>query len=127
MIQSTILSDDSSASDRLQVGIGVVHGPGAETPLAQAAEELVAGAVRTVNIEQLLARGAVLLATGDWCRASPSLPRAVRDALQAKVGYPIPLVGGSMAKMFCLTEPDPVIDPGLLLIALFSNDLHITV
>ncbi len=114
-------------SERLQVGIGAVHGLAGETPLDQAVKELVASAIRTVNIEQLLARGVVLLATGDWCRGSPELPRAVRRAIQERLGYPAPLIGGSMAKMFCLADPNPVIDPGLVLIALFSNDLHITV
>ena len=69
----------TALSRPLEIGIGILHGLGEGASLPEAAKELVASALRTVNTERLLVRGVLLLATADWCRGCSPLPAEVRS------------------------------------------------
>lgn len=111
----------------LKVGITVIHGLGSEGLSDEQADELVKNNLRLVNIEALPVRCALLLATADWCQATPTLPAKVYQQLKDQLGYEVPLIGGSMAGFYCSTEPDPFVPHGIMLLLLCSNHLWVSV
>ena len=111
----------------IEVGLSIIHGLGREELFPTAAEELIKNALRTINIKDLQMRCALLLATADWCQFSSSISEAIRSGLKRTLGYEVPLIGSSMAGLYCSTDPNPVVKHGLLLVALSSNNLWLTV
>jgi hypothetical protein len=83
---------------------------------------------RNSDLIGLPVRFAILIATGEWARPSQQLPRYVRDALHNRVGYEIPLLGGSMSALFSYRQGDGgLIEHGALLILFCSKHLWGTV
>ncbi len=117
----------ASESDLLRAGVAAHHGSGKQESSGGAAIELVAKALKGIDLDRLPVRGAILLATADWCRAPHSLPKEVRIELRKWVGYEVPLIGGSMPKIFCSTDPEPFIEEGMALILLCSRDIWMSV
>ncbi len=104
--------------------LAVRKGPGTGSSATDAARELVAEAVQ--NGRQVPARWALLLATADWCNPTDSLPAAVRRELSAELGYEVPLIGGSMAKLYSSSDPAGIIDQGIVLTLWRSEHVHAT-
>jgi len=127
-MMSHAVSGRKQAPDvRLEVGVGVWDGSAPEASCAEAVKDLVDRALRPVDQDKFPVRCAVLFSTADWCRAYPNLPRHVRAALGTATGGPVPLIGGSMAMLYCSTEPNPLISQGLVLLLLCSNEMRVLV
>jgi len=113
--------------ERLSVGVVSHHGPGKESDYAAVARDLRERCLRVTNHKRLPVRGQLLLATADWCSPSNSLSRYIRQEFERELGYSVPLIGASMAGVFCSTDPKPFIQEGLALIAVCSDDFRMTV
>jgi len=91
------------------------------------ARELVDKALSSLSGNHLPVRCALLLATEAWCDPDDSVSARVREALKAKLGYEVPLIGGSTPRIYCSKSPTRIIDQGMVLVLLRSDDLWITV
>ena len=112
----------------LRCGAGVLREKRVSgTKVSDAADKIVADALDNCQKTELPVRYALLLATADWCTGRCTLPRDVRSALEKRLHYKVPLLGGSMAKVFCSSDPGGFIDPGVLLVLFCSEDLWVTV
>jgi signal transduction histidine kinase len=111
----------------LEIGLGVLDKSGNERSRAAAARKLVRQALHGIDTNRLPVRCALLLATADWCHTPSSIPREVRRALRKTLGYQVPLIGGSMARLFCSTLQKGLIEHGLILVLHCSSDLWVTV
>lgn len=111
----------------IEVGISVIPEFRSEGLDDNVIQEFVIQALRSTNTKKLPVRCAMLLATADWCRRQPSLPKEVRGHLRRHLGYEVPLIGGSMAGFYCSTEPKPRIPHGLILLTICSAELWMTV
>jgi len=83
----------------------------------------------------LALRALLLLATPDWCDPDRPLSALFRNEFREKLGYAVSLIGASVPRAFVslplghgAEEPQTVeIRNGFVLVALFSNDLWMTV
>ena len=92
-----------------------------------ASRTLVRQALQGIHIDLNPVRCAVLLATADWCQNPANLPKEVRCALKRALSYEVPLIGGSMAKLFCSKHELACIEHGMILMLFCSRDLWVTV
>jgi signal transduction histidine kinase len=71
----------------------------------------------------------LLLATKEWCdfEEAKQLPKRVRELLKEKVKFDVPLLGASMARLYCPSEKEPDIEHGVACAVLCSRDLRFTV
>ncbi len=112
----------------ISIGVGVFRSSEQTETKEQAIRELVARALHQVEGETLPVRYALLFATVDWCGAATPLPAEVRRCLKERLGYEVPLIGGSTAGLYCSTEEaEPFIKQGLALVLFCSNDMWLTV
>jgi signal transduction histidine kinase len=111
----------------LEIGLGVFDKPGEGRSRKAVARNLVKQALYNIHTNQLPVRWAVLLATADWCRTPRTLPREVRRVLKKTLGYQVPLIGGSMARLFCSKQQNGLIEHGLILVLYCSRDLWVSV
>src|SRR5260370_6305994 len=111
----------------IEVGVASHRGQGGWESFPTAASTLVNQALQGIDTNRLRVRCINLFATADWCDPENSISRYVRDELQVKLGYRAALIGGSMAKVFCSTAPGGLIDPGLVIVVLCTNDLFVSV
>ncbi|MCX5770252.1 MAG: hypothetical protein NTZ09_08280 [Candidatus Hydrogenedentes bacterium] len=115
-------------SGRLKVGLATLHGTGDAADYAKGAKSLVTTALDSVEWRLFPARVAFLFATGSWCRTSNPLPAAVRYEFKERLGYDVPLIGGSMALIYCSSDPDnPVVEDGVVLVTICSPHFFATV
>ena len=114
-------------SEPLEVRVALIKHPGGGMSRKVAARKLVAQALDADLVGQLPVRCVLLLATADWCAEPSSLPREVRHELEHKLGYEVPLIGGSMASLFCLAEHNHFIEHGIIMVAFYSYSLWVTV
>ncbi len=118
----------SAPPEALEIGLAWLDAVGEGASRKAAARKLVRQAIEGVDTDRLPVRCLLLLATVDWCNEPrASLPREIRRETKKTLGYDVPLIGGSMASLFCLAEESHFIDHGLILVALCSNDLWVTV
>src|SRR5712692_7556839 len=114
--------------DRLiQVQTVALHGPPDPWSSARAAADLAGRAPEGAGDGELPACILLLLATADWCRAHPTLSAELRSRFCEQLGYEVPLIGGSMARIYCSTAAKPLIEHGVVLAAIFSKDIHVAV
>jgi signal transduction histidine kinase/GAF domain-containing protein len=128
MINSAYSATESTPPKHLiEIGISAIHQDGQAGPHDPTVEALVARALQSVNHKQLPVRCALLLATPDWCRPGEPLPGRVRRQLREALGYNVPLIGGSMARLYCSIERTPFIEQGVVLLVFCSNDFWASV
>jgi signal transduction histidine kinase len=120
-------NEDNMPARVLDVGFSVLRQQGSGSRASKPARRLVNSALKSRSSTNLQVRCALLLATADWCTPRTFLAREVRSALHHSLHYDVPLIGGSMAKLFCSLVPGGFIDPGVILLLLCSNDLWVTV
>jgi signal transduction histidine kinase/GAF domain-containing protein len=120
-------AEERHVSGALQVRTGCISRTSTIAACRAAAREIVVQALDEDLIDRLPVRCALLLATADWCQPGVSLPRAVREEFKRRLGYQVPLVGGSMAKLFHLDKSNEFIEHGIVLALLYSYDLWVTV
>jgi len=111
----------------MEVGISFLQGLGKNHSCDDSASQLVDRALEHLPIDEGPVRLAMLLATADWCEAHAALPRTFRDCLKKHLGYEVPLIGGSMAKLYCSTAAEPLIDDGLVLVTFCSEEFWASV
>jgi len=111
----------------LSVGLSVLRQTCDKTAFESDVGTLVRKALDDRESKDLPVRYAVLLATADWCESDPSLPQNVRAELRRSLHYDVPLIGGSMAKLFCFRGDPGFFDHGVILALLCTNDLWVTV
>ena len=123
-----------SAADNglLKVGIGHHHAPGNGACRHDVAGTLVAQTLDGIDPLRFPARLLLLLATADWCdEPDASLPREIRAACAARLGYEVPLIGGSMSSLFYfpgnISERIVEMEQGLILVAICSEHLRAVV
>lgn len=125
--QETEPSGRKNMAERLDVGVVAHHAKGKGADYAQIAKNLTEQCLRVVDHKRLPVRGLVLMATADWCDPGNSLSTHIRREYETRLGHPVPLIGGSMAGLYCSTHPKPLIMNGLILVAICSNDFWMTV
>jgi len=111
----------------MSVGVGAVAEPAKSALPSDAAERLVNQALRDPLSRGDPIRLAILLATADWCDPQAPISAGIRNTLQKRLGYEVPLVGGCMARLFCSVSGPSVIEHGLVLVLLCSSELYATV
>jgi signal transduction histidine kinase len=111
----------------LSVVLSVLRQIGEKAAVEGAADTLVQDALKRRESPDLPVRYAVLLATADWCESDPSLPQSVREALRKSLCYGVPVIGGSMKKLFCSQGDAGFFDHGVILALFCTNDLWATV
>ncbi len=115
------------ASKLIAVATAMIDSVPESMSTGQAAQDLLDQAGATLSKTGLPPRCILLLATADWCRLHPELAREIRRRLADRVGYAVPLIGGSMARVFSSCHPDVVAEHGVTLALICSRDLHICV
>jgi len=111
----------------LSIGLSVLRQSGEEEAVETAVDTLVRDALHDRESPELPVRWAMLLATADWCESDPSLPQSICAALRRSLHYDVPLIGGSMAKLFCSRGDAGFFDHGVILALFCTNDLLVTV
>ncbi len=114
-------------TERLNIGVATHRGSGKGADYVAIAKGLMKDCLKTVDESRLPVRGLLLLATADWCRPSDSLSRHVRLEFKTHLGYSVPLIGASMAMIYSSTDLHSLIEEGLILVAVCSNDFWMTV
>ena len=109
----------------LEIGFSVIDGAYSNTETENKIKEVVRDGLFGLDTENLLVRCALLFATADWCQES--IPGSIRDELEAQLGYKVPLIGGSLAGLYCSQHPTQYIENGMILVLFCSNDLFVTV
>ncbi len=102
----------------------------AETLAAELAAGLQQYAEKAaVDVYQLPPCLMILLVTEQWCTCANArdLPRLLRGEVNKRMRYKVPLLGGSMARLYCSTDPKPDIERGAAVAMLCSNDLRVIV
>jgi signal transduction histidine kinase/GAF domain-containing protein len=117
----------SAATKLLGVGTTALEGFADGFTSEEAAKLLTEHLLDGINRTELPVRCLILLATADWCKAHKTLCRDIRACLAQPGCDPPPLIGGSMARIYCSTNNAPVISHGAVLIALCSKDIHLAV
>ena len=107
----------------MEVGVSVHRGPANAASWEATALKLVADSLDQVQTQTTPVRLLMLLATADWCKEGISLPKDIRTNVEERLGYDVPLIGGSMAKLYCSTESKSMLDHGLILIAYCSDEM----
>ncbi len=121
----------SARNSLLEVMIGVHEGTGDQPDWTEAVNSVVQQGLELR--QQMPLRGVLLLATADWCDPSKTEPlsQLIRDELKARLHYEVPLIGGSMPKIFVSLpqreKPFYRITKGFVVIYLFSRDLWVHV
>lgn len=122
----------ASAPNMLEVGVSVHNGLPDNTEWNNAATVAVQSALRQRTDPELPARAIVLFATPEWCQPDRPLSALVRSAARSMLGYDVPLIGGSMPRIFA-SVPGPngptihCVEQGFVLIMLYSNDMWVVV
>ncbi len=117
-----------TSQNLIAIGIGVVRGSSQPEIQTDAVQNLVTRALHKVEGETLPVRFALLFATADWCRTETPLPAQVRSALRERLGYEVPLIGGSTALLYCSTEEEqPFFEHGMTLLLYCTNEMWMTV
>jgi len=109
----------------LDIGLSALDQRAGQGSIDQPVKQLVDEALASRKApEAFPVRIALLLATADWCAPSQDLPLLVRRALQGRLGYEVPLIGGSMARLYRLTDHETgFIDKGLILVLFCSENM----
>ena len=121
---------DPLAEDHLlKVHSAGVHLSPAQSTSEDLAHELVERACANLDLNGLPGRLTFLYVTGHWCcDRHEDVPRKVRQEIKRKLGYEVPLIGGSMARIYCTaTESSPVIEEGAAIAILFTEELWASV
>lgn len=111
----------------LEVMIGIHEGASNQSDWTEAVNSVVQQGLEPR--QQMPLRGVLLLATADWCDPSKPEPlsKLIRDELKAQLHYEVPLIGGSMPKIFVsLPQREKKfyrITTGFVVIYLFSRSL----
>ncbi len=123
--------DKIGSPNLLDIGIGIWNGLGSSVHWDHAATYAVDQALDSTD-RTYPAKTVVLLATADWCCIEKSLSEFVLGRIKQRLGYSIPLIGGSMPRIF-VSQPQAEaagftrIEHGFVVILLFSDDLWVTV
>lgn len=125
----------SQQENLLEVGIAFSTNPSKSVDW----DETVATAMETILASRggsdFALRALLLLATPDWCDTGRPLSALFRSKFHKKLGYAVSLIGSSVPRAFVSLPPAEAtgapesveIRTGFVLIALFSNDLWMTV
>ena len=111
----------------LEVGVACLPQRGEISCFTTAAKQLVEEVFAEVHPERLPLRFLLLLTTADWCDTSRPLSKEVRDEIYQRLKYKVPLIGGSMARLFCSKARKFVMEQGVVLVAFCSRDFWMTV
>ncbi len=111
----------------LDIGSAVFAGSGQTQSHEQFAKDIVEQALDSSGNALLPVRFALLLATGDWCEAEIPLPRRIRHELQSRLGYEVPLIGGSTDALYCSMANPPRLSQGFVLLLFRTNDTWLSV
>ena len=111
----------------LTAGVSAIEAVGSIDQYWAKATELVTRALAVLSESHPTVRCAVLLATADWCNTEISVSLEVRRALRDRLGYDVPLIGGSTPLIYCSEYRAGVLDRGMTLILFCSNDMRVTV
>lgn len=110
----------------VDIKVAVVHASANEIDVEEMASRLVAQVLTTYAPNGPTARLLLLLATKHWCQPRhASLPRLLRQQLTSKTKYDIPLLGASMARIYCSADNQrPAVEEGAVLAVVCSEDLR---
>lgn len=115
----------------LEVMIGIHEGAGNQSDWMDAVNSVVQQGLEPR--QQMPLRGVLLFATADWCEPNKAKPlsKLIRDKLKEQLHYEVPLIGGSMPKIFVsLPQREKKfyrITEGFVVIYLFSQNLWVHV
>jgi signal transduction histidine kinase len=117
------------SSELIDIGLSALERTDAQISSEDFALELVKRALAyRKSANGLPVRIGLLLATAEWAKPSQQLPRHVRTALRSRVGYDVPLLGGSMASLYSWRNGEGgFIERGVILILFCSQHLRATV
>jgi hypothetical protein len=123
-----------STDNLLDAAVGAWTGASGEGDWSTDVEEVVASLQSQRRDYALAPRLAILLATPDWCNPDRPLSRLIRANLRHVLGVDVPLIGGSMPRIFVARPsvngggPGIVrIEAGFAVLLLCSNDLWASV
>jgi signal transduction histidine kinase len=122
-----ILTGYGMGENRIQVGHAFVDRSCEDSKGHSIPELLVASILDSIDCHHFPVRCLLLLATADWCQQSPSIAQEIRKEFVNQLGCSIPLVGGSMARLYSSAYPGTFVKHGIVLISLGSQDLRVTV
>ena len=119
----------------LEVGIALSTEAGQSVDWASTVAAAAESVLTSRKNRELALRALLLLATPDWCDPERPLSALFRNEFHEKLGYSVPLIGASVPRAFVSLPPsDAAEEPrsveirnGFVLVALFSNDLWMTV
>jgi signal transduction histidine kinase len=111
----------------LEIGAALLDASAVDAARAERASQIVQRALGRVHTKELPVRLALLLATADWCEGTGAIAKEVRSELQAKLNYGVPLIGGSMARLFGSLGEEHFVEHGLLLVLFCTEELWATV
>lgn len=113
--------------DELEIGLKTIKGYHSNGKEIDVAKRIVHDVLQTVNHQRIPIRAAWLLASPDWCQSPISISKLIRDELNRELGYGVPLLGGSMAGIYCFNGKPHFLSHGIALLLLCSEDLWMTV
>jgi signal transduction histidine kinase len=111
----------------IRVGVGATKESAPGALYSDVARKLVDEALLGIRMDLFPIRCLLLLATADWCDPTNSVSAIIRENTRTITGYDVPLVGGSMVKLYCSKGNIGFMDNGIVLVALCSTEMYVSV